>query len=201
MKSIIIEGKKRESVGKSSTKALRKAEQVPCVIYSGEAVVHFYAPEKSFKNLVYTPDAHIVEVKLDNGENIKSIMQDIQFHPVTDRILHIDFYRLSDDKEVSINVPIKISGNSVGVIKGGVLRVSNRKLKVKALPENLPDFIDADISDLDIGSKLYVTQVSQEKFKIMHPENTVILAVKTSRTTTKDDTTTSEETKEVATEA
>ena len=101
---------------------------------------------------------------------------------VTDRILHIDFYQIFDDKEVTMIIPVKFTGSSKGVLNGGVLRKVNRKLKVKALPDNLPDYIQAEITELKIGNKLYVTSIDQENFKIQHPDNTVICQVKTSRT-------------------
>jgi len=186
MKSIAIKGSKRESVGKKATKALRNAGAIPCVIYGGENPIHFSAPELAFKNLVYTPDAHTVEIEVD-GTTVRAILQDIQFHPVTDRIQHIDFYQIFDDKEVTMTIPVKFTGNAKGVLNGGVLRKVNRKLKVKALPDNLPDFINAEITDLKIGNKLYVTSIEQENFKIQHPDNTVICQVKTSRTAVEDD--------------
>ena len=102
MKSITINGSQRESVGKTSTKALRNAGQVPCVLYGGEAKpVHFTAPELAFSKLVYTPNAHTVVIKLDNGDSYNAVMQDIQFHPVTDRILHIDFYEIYENKTIN----------------------------------------------------------------------------------------------------
>lgn len=186
MKSILINGSLRESVGKVATKSLRNAEKVPCVIYGGDKPIHFSAEEKSFKNLVYTPDVHTVEISLENGEKIHAILQDIQFHPVTDRILHIDFYRLYEDKEVTLEIPVKTVGNSRGVRNGGVLRVPNRKLKVKALPANLPDYIEVDITELRIGNKLYITKLANEKYKFMHPDNTVVAQVRTSRNAVAD---------------
>lgn len=182
MKSITINGSQRESVGKASTKALRNAGKVPCVVYGGEAPVHFSADEIAFKNLVYTPDVHTVVIALEDGSNIECILQDIQFHPVTDRILHIDFYQIYDDKEVTMVIPVRLTGNSRGVRNGGVLRIVNRRLRVKALPKDLPDYIEADITEMRIGNKMYVSAIEQEKFKIMHSDNTVICQVRTSRT-------------------
>ena len=187
MKSITINGSQRESVGKVSTKALRNAGKVPCVVYGGDAPIHFSADELAFKNLVYTPDVHTVVVALEDGTKVECILQDIQFHPVTDRILHIDFYQIFDDKEVSMNIPVKITGNSRGVRIGGVLRIVNRKLRVKALPKDLPDFIEADITKMRIGAKMYITAIKQDGFKIMHTDNTVICQVRTSRTAVADD--------------
>ena len=180
MKSISINGSKRESVGKKATKALRNAGQVPCVVYGGEKPLHFSAHELAFKSLVYTSNAHTVEIELD-GQKINAILQDIQFHPVTDRILHIDFYQIFDDKEVTMLLPVHFVGASKGVLNGGVLRKTNRKLRVKALPENLPDFLEADITELKIGNKLYVAALASDDFTIMHPENTVVCQVRTSR--------------------
>jgi large subunit ribosomal protein L25 len=181
MKSITIKGSERESVGKVATKALRNAGLVPCVLYGGSQAVHFSAEVIAFKNLVYTPNAHTVVIELGNGKTYNAVLQDIQVHPVSDKILHIDFFEIHADKEITIEVPVKIVGNSKGVMAGGDLRLNNRKLKVKALPKNLPDFVEADITPLDMGNKLYVTKVPTPSFKIMHPDNTVICQVKISR--------------------
>ena len=181
MKSITINGSKRESVGKKSTKALRNAGQVPCVLYGGEQPLHFSAEELSFKHLVYTPDVHTVEIKLGGGETVNAVLQDIQFHPVTDAILHVDFYQIFEDKEITMEIPVHTTGVARGVKNGGVLRFNLRRMKVKGLPGNLPDFIEADITNLRIGNKLYVTALASENFKIMHPDNTVVCQVRTSR--------------------
>ena len=183
MKSITIKGSKRESVGKVATKALRNAGMVPCVIYGGENPIHFSAEEKAFKNLVYTPNVYTASINVD-GQKISAILQDIQFHPVTDKILHVDFYQLFDDKEITMNIPVKLTGTSPGVLNGGSLRFTNRKLKVKATPANLPDFITADISKLKIGNKLFVTSLKSDNFTFMHPDNTVVVQVRTSRNAT-----------------
>ena len=180
MKSITIKGSERESVGKKATKAVRDAGMVPCVIYGGNQPVHFVADERAFKDLVYTPNAHTVVIEL-NGASYNVIMQDIQFHPVSDKILHIDFFQLSDDKEIVMEVPVKITGTSPGVLLGGVLRLNQRRLKVKALPKNLPDFVEANISELQMGNKLYVTKLETNNFKLMHPDNTVVCQVRISR--------------------
>jgi large subunit ribosomal protein L25 len=180
MKSITIKGSERESVGKVATKALRNAGAVPCVIYGGNQPVHFSADERAFKTLVYTPNAHTVVIELGD-KSINAILQDIQVHPVSDRILHIDFFQLFDDKEITMEVPVKVTGVSPGVLLGGVLRLNTRRLKVKALPKNLPDFIEAEISQLEMGNKLYVTKLVSDKYKLLHPENTVVAQVRISR--------------------
>ncbi|NRB82705.1 MAG: 50S ribosomal protein L25/general stress protein Ctc [Winogradskyella sp.] len=181
MKSITINGSQRESVGKSATKALRNAGQVPCVIYGGDKPLHFSAPELAFSKLVYTPNAHTVVIALDNGETYNAIMQDIQFHPVTDRILHVDFYQTFENKEITMEIPVQIVGTSKGVLNGGVLRRPYRKLKVKAIPSKLPDFIEVDITPLKIGNKLYITELENEDYQFLHPDNTVVCQVRRSR--------------------
>ena len=180
MKSITIKGSQRESVGKVATKALRNAGMVPCVIYGGNQPVHFAAEEKAFKGLVYTPNAHTVAIELGK-DSYNAVLQDIQFHPISDGILHIDFFQLSEDKEIIMEVPVNIIGTSPGVLLGGVLNLNQRRLKVKALPKNLPDFVEANISELQMGNKLYVTKLPTKNFKLMHPDNTVVCQVKISR--------------------
>ena len=181
MKSITINGSQRESVGKKATKALRNAGQVPCVLYGGDKAVHFSANELAFSKLVYTPNAHTVVIALDNGETFDAVLQDIQFHPVTDRILHIDFYQLFENKEIALDIPVNLIGNSRGVKNGGVLRRNNRKLRVKALPVNLPDFIEIDITPLKIGDKVAIGELPSENFTFLHSDNTVVCQIKTAR--------------------
>lgn len=181
MKSITINGSQRESVGKKSTKALRNAGQVPCVLYGGDKPVHFAADEIAFSHLVYTPNAHTVVINLENGESFNAIMQDIQFHPVTDKILHIDFYQLYEDRPITMEVPVHFVGNSRGVKAGGVLRKNSRRLRVRAIPSLLPDFIEVDVTPMRIGNKLYVTALENDDYKIMHTENTVVCQIKRAR--------------------
>ncbi|MBO3097065.1 50S ribosomal protein L25/general stress protein Ctc [Gelidibacter pelagius] len=181
MKSITINGSQRESVGKKATKALRNAGQVPCVLYGGDEPVHFSAPELAFSKLVYTPNAHTVVIAMENGTSFNAIMQDIQFHPVSDRILHVDFYKLYEDKEIMMEIPVHIIGTSKGVLNGGVLQRNQRKLRIKAIPANLPDFIEVDITPLKIGSKMYITELENSDYKFLHPDNTVVCQVRRSR--------------------
>ena len=181
MKSITINGSQRESVGKKSTKALRNAGQVPCVLYGGDKPVHFSANEIAFSKLVYTPNAHTVVITIEGGETYNAVLQDIQFHPVTDKILHIDFYQLFEDKEIAMNIPVRIVGSSIGVKNGGNLRKNRRKLRVKALPTNLPDSIEADITMLKIGDKLTIADMENESFRFLHTDNIVVCQIKRSR--------------------
>jgi large subunit ribosomal protein L25 len=187
MQAITIKGSERESVGKLSTKALRNAEKVPCVLYGGEKPIHFSADELSFKGLVYTSNAHTVVIELEGHQPYEAVLQDIQFHPVTDRILHIDFFQLFEDKAVSMNIPVRLEGNSPGVRNGGRLLFRKRKLTVRALPANLPDAIMVDISKLRIGGTISVGDVKTEEYTFLHPDNTSIVQVKASRNAVADD--------------
>lgn len=181
MKSITVTGSKRESVGKKATKALRNAGKVPCVLYGGDKPLHFSADEIAFKNLVYTPNAHTVVIEIEGGDKFDAVLQDIQFHPVTDSILHIDFYQLFADKEVTMNIPVRLVGNSPGVRNGGRLLFRKRKLAIKALPAKLPDFFDVDISKLKIGGTIAVQTLLKDDFTILHPESTAVVQVKAAR--------------------
>ena len=182
MKSITIKGSKRESVGKVATKALRNAGRVPCVVYGGDNPLHFSAQELDFSKLVYTPNAHTVEIILEDETRINAILQDIQFHPVSDSILHVDFYQLFDDREVSINIPVKIVGAAPGVLNsGGTLILNKRKLKIKAIPSNLPDDLTIDISGLELGDKVYTADLKNENYTLQHSDNMVVCQVKISR--------------------
>jgi len=204
MKSITIQGVKRESVGKAATRTLRNADQVPCVVYGGNEPLHFSTDEKSFKNLVYTPEAHTVNLELADGTKLNAILQDIQFHPVTDKIIHADFYQLHDDKPVTIEIPVRLTGRARGVVNGGVLRFNMRKLKVRAIPGNLPDEIVVDVTPMRIGHKKYVESIRNNDYTILHPDNAVIVAVRTSRTAVADEDeeeTTAEGAEETAAEA
>ncbi|HAF75718.1 MAG TPA: 50S ribosomal protein L25 [Maribacter sp.] len=182
MKSITIKGSERESVGKKATKALRNAGKVPCVVYGGDKPLHFSADELTFRDLVYTPNAHTVAIELEGKETVNAVLQDIQFHPVTDAIIHIDFYQLFDDKMVTMNIPVRLQGNSPGVRNGRRLLFRKRKLAIKALPSKLPDFFDIDISKLRIGQNISVGSLLSDDFTILHPENQVVVQVKTART-------------------
>jgi large subunit ribosomal protein L25 len=144
--------------------------------------IHFSADELSFKDLVYTSSAHTVIVKMEDGSKIRAVMQDIQFHPVTDRILHVDFYQLFDDKAVTLEIPVRLEGNSPGVRNGGRLLFRKRKLVIRALPDNLPDVFKVDISKLKIGDNISVETLKNDDFAILHPDSTVVVQVKTART-------------------
>ena len=182
MKSITIKGSQRESVGKASTKALRNAGKVPCVLYGGDKPVHFSADEIAFKDLVYTPNAYTAVIELEDGQKFDAVLQDIQFHPVTDNILHVDFYQLFEDKPITMRIPVRLEGNSPGVRNGGRLLFRKRKLSIRALPALLPDFITVDISKLRIGQTIAVESILNDDYTFLHPDSTAIVQVKASRT-------------------
>ena len=186
MKSLAISVKSRENVGKSSTRALRNQGNVPCVLYGGEKQVCFYAHENDFRKLVYTPDVYIAELKID-GEVKRAIMQDIQFHPVTDKILHIDFLEVFDNKPVTVSIPVILNGLAIGVRNGGNLMFRRRKIITRGLPSNLPDAIEINIEDVKIGQFIYIKDVSVEGCEFLAPDNSVIVGVKTSRGAIEDD--------------
>lgn len=180
MKSVEIVGFKRANLGKTSSKALREKAEVPCVLYGGKEQVHFAVPMYLFKALVYTPDAHTVDLNVE-GTKYKAILQDIQFHPVNDLILHADFLEMDDKKEVKMEVPVRTSGNSVGVAKGGKLVQKLRKVKISALPANLPDYITIDVTDLDLGKTLKVSAIEAKKFRVLNPPAVPLVSIEIPR--------------------
>ena len=186
MKTIEIKGTFRTELGKKSSKELRKEGNVPCVIYGKEKNIHFYAHENSFKNLVYTPEAHLVKLSIEDKE-YKAVLKDMQFHPVKDNILHADFIEIFDNKPVVINIPIKVSGDSVGVIAGGKLSIKRRSLKVKGLAKDLPEALPIDITNLKIHEGVKVGELSFDKVELLDPKRSMVLTIATSRVAQKTD--------------
>lgn len=180
MKTLTISGKLRTETGKSSSRLLRNSENVPCVIYGGQENIHFYSHKNNFKGLIYTPDAHIVNLELE-GKNVKVALKEIQFHPVTDEIMHIDFVQVFDDKPVVIDIPLMTTGDSPGVKAGGKLRVKLRKLKVKGLISNIPELLKVDISRLNIGQSVKVGDLSYDGIELLDSKKSLVLAVATAR--------------------
>ena len=180
MKSLAISVKSRENVGKSSTRALRNQGNVPCVLYGGEKQVCFYAHENEFRKLVYTPDVFIVELAID-GEVKRCIMQDIQFHPVSDKILHIDFLEVFDDKPITVSIPVILNGLAIGVRNGGNLMFRRRKIITRGLAADLPDAIEIDIENVKIGEFIYIKDISLDGCQFLAPDNAVVVGVKTAR--------------------
>ena len=180
MKSLAISVIEREKVGKSNTRSLRNQGNVPCVLYGGEKQVCFYAHENDFRNLVNTPDVYVVELDI-SGNKTRAIMKDIQFHPVTDRILHIDFLEVFEDKEITISIPVILNGLSIGVRNGGNLMFRRRKIITRGLIENMPDAIELDIEHLKIGQFIYIKDLDQDGCEFLAPDNSVVVGVKTAR--------------------
>ena len=199
MKSIKIKSLVREATGKTSTKSVRKDGLVPCVLYGGDQVLHFTATEIGFKDLVYTAAAHTVV--LDFGDDKKNaILQDIQFHPLTDRIIHIDFLQVFDDKEVTVSIPVNFIGTPIGVRNGGNLLVRKRAIRTRAIPANLPDAIDINIEELKIGKFLYIGDIRDERYTFLAGDKSVIVGVKTARGAVEDEEEEEEGTEEGAAE-
>ena len=180
MKTIQISVEKRTELGKKSTRDLRKADHVPCVMYGGAEVLHFQAHENDFRHIVYTPTAFLVELNL-NGEVHKAVMQELQFHPVTDKLFHIDFVEVFDDKPVTVELPITLNGAAIGIKNGGKARQRRRVLKVRGLIANLPDVLEIDINDIDIGEVIKIGDLSYDDLEILDPSRSMIFAVVSSR--------------------
>lgn len=182
MKSVELKGSLRKELGKATSKNLRKEEQIPCVLYGngkGENV-HFHTHENSFKEIVYTPNAYLVHVDIE-GEKYDAVLRDIQYHPVSDKILHVDFFQVHEKEPVWMRIPVVVEGSSIGVLNGGRLVQKMRKVRVKALPSVLPDELKIDITKLAIGKSIKIADLDIEGLEFLEPENAVIVLVKTAR--------------------
>lgn len=201
MKSLELSGSKRVNLGKRGAKDLRNEGKVPCVIYGGKENIHFTAKIFDFKKLIYTPEVYVVKVDVE-GQKVDAIIQDLQFHPVTDELMHVDMVELAD-KPVSIYLPINITGTSRGVLAGGKLALNKRKIKVKAMPSALVDNITIDITKLRIGDSVRIKEIPAGNLTILEAPNDVVVAVKASRKSAKGSGPADEEeaTEEAATEA
>ena len=186
MKTLAISVKERQNVGKSNTRALRNQGNVPCVLYGGEKQVTFYAHENDFRKLVYTPDTFVVELSID-GTVTRAIMQDIQFHPVTDKILHIDFLEIIEGKPITITLPVILEGAAPGVKNGGNLMFRRPKIITKGLAAKLPDAITLNIDHLKIGMFIYIKDIEMEGCEFLAPGNSVVVGVKTARTAVEEE--------------
>lgn len=180
MKTFDIKGTKRECGGKKVAKELRRNGQVPCIVYGGEKEITFSVPEVDFRGLIYTPNVYLVNLTVD-GETMQAILKDIQFHPISGAILHVDFLQIFPDKPVTIGVPLKIVGHSEGVKAGGKLQVEMRKLNVKGLPANLPDVLEVDITSLGLGQVVKVGSLHYDNLEILNASSAVVAAVKSTR--------------------
>jgi large subunit ribosomal protein L25 len=174
MKTILLKGVKRSSNGTKFSKALRTEGKVPCVLYGKDTLEHFSIYEADFKNLVYTPNTY--KVKLDiEGVATDAILQDMQFHPVSDVILHADFFKVDPTKPVTIKIPVKVTGNAPGVRAGGKLLQKITKMQVKGLINDLPDSIEVNINKLDLGQSIKVKDLTVSNIEVLDsPENAVV---------------------------
>ncbi|MEA5109233.1 50S ribosomal protein L25 [bioreactor metagenome] len=180
MKTVSMSGSLRGNVGKKDAKAQRAAGKVPCVIYGGKEQVHFSTDEVSFKPILFTPNAHLINISVD-GKEYLTILQDVQSHPVSDSILHADFLELDPLKPVIISVPIRITGTSPGVLRGGKLVKKFRKLKIKALIQHLPDEVEVSINDLDLNQSVKVGDLKMENVEFLDIRSGVIVSVMSTR--------------------
>lgn len=180
MKTFELAGQSRTDNGKKATKAVRKAGNVPAILYGGEAPVSFTVSTGDIRNLIYTPEVYIVDLTID-GKACKAIVQDLQFHPVTDEVLHMDFLQISAEKPVVIEIPVKLEGLAEGVKQGGKMSLEMRKLRVKALYTNLPERLTINVSELGLGKTIQVGQLSFENLELLNAKNAVVCAVKLTR--------------------
>jgi large subunit ribosomal protein L25 len=180
MKTVSVSGSPREGVGKKDAKRQRAEGRVPCVLYGGSEQVHFTVDEKEISKLLFTPETFFIEMDVE-GKKFNCILRDVQYHPVSDRILHIDFLEFDKDKPIVTSVPIQLEGNAPGIIAGGVMVKKFRKLPVKALPEKMPEYITIDISELEIGDKIHVGALHSEDYEIMEKDERFVCGVLTTR--------------------
>ncbi len=180
MKTIEINVKKRVKTGKTDTRNLRKEDNVPCVLYGGKDVIHFYAHKNEFRKLVYTPEALIVHLNIE-GDKHEAIMQALQFHPVLDNLNHIDFIEVDESKPVVINIPIELTGSCIGVKNGGKLREKRRSLKVRGLVKNLPEILTIDMTNVDIGHVVKVEDLKYPDIELLDMPRSMVVSVISSR--------------------
>lgn len=180
MKTFEIKGVEREALGKKETKLLRNAGRVPCVIYGGEKVVHFSAEEADFKHAIYTPNVYIMNINVGD-KTIKGVIQDTQFNPVSDKLIHVDFLEVNDGEKINIEIPVKLHGLAVGVAKGGKLQLAMRRLRVVGLTADLPDSLDIDVKGIDLGKSIKIGELNFPNLEILNAKNAVVCSVKLTR--------------------
>ncbi len=186
MKSVALSGQKRTERGSSNAISLRKEEKIPCVIYGGKENIHFSVDELKFNKLINTHEVHLIDLDIDGAKH-KAIIKDVQFHPVTDKTIHVDFLEIAEDKMVQMKIPVTLTGKAKGVLNGGKLRMVTRSLKVSGLPSALPETIELDISPLKIGQSIKVGEIEKEGLTFLDSQNAVVAAVKISRVAIEDE--------------
>ena len=194
MKSVSLDGIARVKLGKSFSKEMRKNGQVPCVIYGGsqESPIHIGIESNQLKKVIFTPNVYKLNISVEK-ESYEAIIRDIQFHPVNDEIIHVDFLQLKEGKLVSLEIPVKLTGNSIGVLNGGKLNLVMRKLIIRALPNHIPDDIKIDISEMRIGHSKRIEDIDLDNIEFLHPNSLVVVAIKTARAVVEEEIEESEE--------
>ena len=181
MESIAIKASLRKETGKKSSKAVRAQENIPCVLYGGKENRNFFVAESDFRHLIFTPTVFIVNIDID-GSGYHAVIKDLQYHPVTDKLLHADFYEISDQKPITIEIPVKLTGSSIGVREGGKLMMDKRKVKVKGLYQDIPAEIEIDITALSVGKSIRAGEITTDgKYSIVMAKETPIVSVRTTR--------------------
>ncbi len=180
MKTLTLSGTQRTALGKKETKATRDAGKVPCILYGGKDVLHFEAVEKDFKPLVYSPDVHLVKLDV-GGKQVDAIIKDIQFHPVTDGIMHVDFLEVLADKPVVMDIPVKFNGTAAGVKEGGQMLKKLTKVRTKGLISKIPAIIEVNVEPLKIGDSIHIKDLKYDGVTFLHEGAVTIVAVKTTR--------------------
>lgn len=180
MKTIEIIGYRRANLGKSDAQKIRQEGNVPCVLYGGSEQIHFYSPVILFRDLIYTNEAHFVHLNIE-GEECQAILQEAQFHPVSENILHVDFLRINEDRKIKMEIPVRLVGQAPGVSKGGALVRKRATLKVFAFPKDMPDHVDVDCSTLDFHHSVKVGDVKMENLEFLDPKQASIAVVEVPR--------------------
>lgn len=180
MKTFDLKGTLRKELGKKATKQVRKEDSIPCVLYGSGEPVHFVANEKEYGHVINTPSTFQINLDID-GTIHPAIMRDIQFHPVSDRVLHIDFIRIAEGKPVTVSIPVRLEGFAKGVQQGGKLKLEMRRVTVKGLIKTIPDELLLDVTNIEVGQSIKVRDLSYPEFEILDPKNAVIASVKTTR--------------------
>lgn len=180
MKSLTVEAQRREKAGKKESKKLREQGLIPGVLYGKDEIVHLTVPFSEIRKLIYTPNVYLIDMDIE-GEVKKAMIQDVQWHPVDEQILHIDFLKIEKDKPVKIFIPVKITGTAKGIKAGGRLKTNMRKLRIKALSENLPDTIDIDVTNLEIGDSIKVGELQRDNLEFLDNNSNLIVGVISTR--------------------
>ena len=184
MKHIELKGQVREAGSKAAVKAVRRAGHVPCNIYGlGMENILFTIDAQDLKTITHTPNSYIINLELNDGKKFFAVLHEVQYHPVTDEALHVDFLAVCEDKPVTIEVPVIVTGHSEGVKMGGKLLVSSRKLRVSAMMDKLPDVLEVDSTHLMIGKQIVAGDLNYEGVTIVSPKATIICSVRPTRAT------------------